>query len=212
MPGRLADILRYGAWYAFVLLVLLPSDCREPSGGQGGFKLGGGGHCSSWWWPASCAGLAGQWRGAGRAQMVLFVTLALPVIAMVLLEQLFRNVAEDSRWNIKPLCLGLAGAFLFDLYLYSEAVLFGARRDALGIRGRGACAGGAASCCCRRRASRDWLSKIRISRKVAFHSATLMIAGFYLLFVSAVGYYVRYFGGEWGRALQLGWCSWRWWC
>jgi putative PEP-CTERM system histidine kinase len=50
----------------------------------------------------------------------------------------------------------------------------------------------------------DWLSKIQISRKAAFHSATLMLAGAYLVFVSGVGYYVRYFGGEWGRALQLG--------
>jgi putative PEP-CTERM system histidine kinase len=30
------------------------------------------------------------------------------------------------------------------------------------------------------------------------------LAGGYLLFMSAVGYYVRWFGGEWGRALQLG--------
>ena len=43
-----------------------------------------------------------------------------------------------------------------------------------------------------------------MSRKVAFHSATLLIAGLYLIFVSGVGYYVRFFGGEWGRALQLG--------
>ena len=45
---------------------------------------------------------------------------------------------------------------------------------------------------------------MHLSRKAAFHSATLLIAGAYLLFISAVGYYVRYFGGEWGRALQLG--------
>ena len=30
------------------------------------------------------------------------------------------------------------------------------------------------------------------------------MAGAYLLFISAVGYYVRFFGGDWGRALQLG--------
>jgi putative PEP-CTERM system histidine kinase len=52
--------------------------------------------------------------------------------------------------------------------------------------------------------SRDWTSKIRLSQKVAFHSATLLIAGLYLLFMAGIGYYVRYFGGDWGRALQLG--------
>ncbi len=30
-----------------------------------------------------------------------------------------------------------------------------------------------------------------------------MVTGVYLLFMAAAGYYVRYFGGEWGRALQV---------
>jgi hypothetical protein len=30
-----------------------------------------------------------------------------------------------------------------------------------------------------------------------------VLVGVYLLFMAGVGYYVRYFGGEWGRALQL---------
>ena len=51
--------------------------------------------------------------------------------------------------------------------------------------------------------SKDWTSKIRLSQKAAFHSATLLFAGIYLLFMAGVGYYVRYFGGEWGRAFQL---------
>jgi len=50
----------------------------------------------------------------------------------------------------------------------------------------------------------DWIAKIQLSPKAAFHSATLLMAGIYLIFISGVGYYVRYFGGEWGRALQLG--------
>jgi putative PEP-CTERM system histidine kinase len=52
--------------------------------------------------------------------------------------------------------------------------------------------------------SRDWTSKIRLSQKAVFHSATLLIAGLYLLFMAGIGYYVRYFGGDWGRAFQLG--------
>lgn len=51
---------------------------------------------------------------------------------------------------------------------------------------------------------RNWITKIRVSRKVVFHSATLVLVGLYMLFIAGVGYYVRYFGGEWGGALQLG--------
>jgi hypothetical protein len=46
------------------------------------------------------------------------------VFGLVLVERLFRNVSPDFRWSIKPLCLGLGGTFLFDLYLYSDALLF----------------------------------------------------------------------------------------
>ena len=54
-------------------------------------------------------------------------------------------------------------------------------------------------CCCLSSTRRsDWIQKVRLSPKAAFHSATLLIAGLYLLFISGVGYYVRYFGGDWG--------------
>jgi putative PEP-CTERM system histidine kinase len=136
--------------------------------------------------------------------MALMWAMALPVLALVLLEQIYRNVTEDSRWNIKPLSLGLAGLFLFDLYLYSQAVLF--KRldgDALSVRG-GVHALMVLLLLLSTTRRRDWIASIRISQKAAFHSATLLVAGAYLIFISAVGYYVRYFGGEWGRALQVG--------
>jgi putative PEP-CTERM system histidine kinase len=49
----------------------------------------------------------------------------------------------------------------------------------------------------------DWIARLQVSRAAAFHSATLVIAGAYLLFMSSIGYYVRFFGGDWGGALQL---------
>ena len=54
-------------------------------------------------------------------RLSLFSSLAMSVFGLVLLEHLFRNVSPDFRWSIKPLCLGLGGTFLFDLYLFSDA-------------------------------------------------------------------------------------------
>jgi putative PEP-CTERM system histidine kinase len=138
------------------------------------------------------------------SKLLLFHSMAMPVFAMVLLEQVFRNATEDSRWNIKPLSLGLMGTFLFDLYLFSQAVLFNhPDEDALSIRGSIHAFMMPLLLLSSTRRS-DWISKIQLSPKAAFQSATLLIAGVYLLFISGVGYYVRYFGGDWGRALQLG--------
>jgi putative PEP-CTERM system histidine kinase len=197
--AAVADVARYACWNACLLSFL---------GQEKDTRLGGR-------WLVAMAGvliaaaLFTQWPAAiqkgfaPEAPIVLLSALSLPVFALVLVEQLYRNVHEDSRWNAKPLCLGLTGTFIFDLYLYSQALLVGHfDEQALHVRGVvHALMVPLLFLSIRRR--RDWISKLRLSRKAAFHSATLLIAGLYLLFVSAVGYYVRYFGGEWGQALQL---------
>ena len=48
------------------------------------------------------------------------------VAGMVLVEQFYRNSSTQERWGIKHLCLALGGIFVFDFYLFSEAMLFAA--------------------------------------------------------------------------------------
>jgi putative PEP-CTERM system histidine kinase len=198
-----ADLLAYALWFAFLLRLL-----RPVSGERSGAGIG-------WLRPLAAAAVAAalalqlavalQWAGIDeRSRAVLLSWMVLAVLGLVLVEQLLRNIQEDSLWNAKPLCLGLAGTFLFDLYLFSHSVLFNSLdTDASDIRGAvHALMVPLLLLSITRR--KDWITTLRLSRKAAFHSATLLIAGVYLLFISAVGYYVRYFGGEWGRALQLG--------
>ena len=66
----------------------------------------------------------------------MFLGLAEAVVGLILVEQLFRTVSEDSRWNIKPLCLALLFQFGFDLYLFADALMFNhVDGDALAVRG-----------------------------------------------------------------------------
>lgn len=198
-----ADWSRYASWYGFLLLMLRPARRHKPGAAMTALA------------PIAVAVMAfglfalvfaapGIDMAAKAARWQLLSAMLMPVFALLLLEQVFRNVSEDSRWNIKPLCLGLAGAFLFDLYLFSQAVLFNQLDpDALSIRSTvHALMAPLLLLSMNRR--RDAIATVRFSPKAAFHSATLLLAGVYLLFIAAVGYYVRYFGGEWGRALQLG--------
>ena len=204
LSSALVDILRYGAWYTFLLLLLVPEGTtnyrKRPFGA---------------WLPpllllVIVGGLALHLSLGYRllptellARATLFQALAMAVLGIMLIEQLLRNVSNDSLWNIKPLCLGLGSQFAFDLYLYSDALLFN-QLDADAFAARGfvqVCVIPLLLVATTR--SRDWTAKIRLSQKAAFHTATLLIAGFYLLFVAGVGYYVRYFGGDWGRTLQV---------
>jgi hypothetical protein len=51
--------------------------------------------------------------------------------------------------------------------------------------------------------NREWTVDIAVSRQVVFHTSALLGSGLYLLAVAAVGYYIRYFGGTWGAAVQV---------
>jgi len=198
LAAQTADILRYLCWGGFVAFF---------------FKPGVGLMCGKWSrsWPAlALAGLLGvpvlvvilQSLFGPIGNTFLMVLLALG--ALVLVEQLFRNLPEDSVWSVKPVCLGLLGTFLFDLYLFSQGVLFrGIDPDALSVRPFVHALMVPLLLLATTR-HRSWISKIRVSRKVVFHSATLVLVGLYLLFIAGVGYYVRYFGGDWGGALQVG--------
>jgi len=52
--------------------------------------------------------------------------------------------------------------------------------------------------------NKDWTINIAVSRGIVFHSAAFLASGIYLLTVAAAGYYVRYFGGSWGKTFQVG--------
>jgi putative PEP-CTERM system histidine kinase len=138
------------------------------------------------------------------ARFQLMSALGLAVLGLVLAEQVFRNTEPDARWSTKPLCLGLGTIFAFDLYLYAEAVLLGRLDpDARAIRPLVHLLLVPFVFMAVRRTA-DWSRGLQVSRRAVFYSTALLLAGGYLLFIAAVGYYVRYFGGDWGRALQIG--------
>jgi hypothetical protein len=51
--------------------------------------------------------------------------------------------------------------------------------------------------------NRDWNLTVSVSRSLISGSTALFASGVYLLLIAGVGYYVRYFGGSWGRALEI---------
>lgn len=196
---QIADPLRFGCWYAFLLLLLWPRDkgVRRP-------RL-----LAAVSIVVAASGVV--MRGLGQPHFsladeflrALFLqSLVMAVLGLLLLEQLWRNATKDTLWSIKPICFGLGAAFGFDFYLYAEAVLFNRiDNDALSIRGLVYVIVVPLLALSHAR-SKGWVSRIRVSQKIVFHSASLVLAGLYLLFFAGVGYYVRAYGGDWGRALQ----------
>lgn len=199
------DSLRYAGWYAFSILLLrtaTPTRMRgRPFLAHWPLFVALGIVVTSLVFQAllAMAPMANQLalRGAHYA------ALAQSVFGLVLIEQLFRNTTTDSRWHIKPLGIGLAAIFGFDLYFHSSTLLFNSiDGDSFTVRGLATVLVLPLIILTVYR-SRARKLRITISQGAAFQTTSLAIAGIYLLIAAAAGYYVRYLGGTWGGALQL---------
>lgn len=149
------------------------------------------------------------WTHGGSLESVLsfdprFIGHVLVVIiALALVEQIFRNTRPEQRWAIKYLCLGIGGMFAYDFFLYSDALLLrhldGRLWEARGLIQVFAVPLIAVA------AARNpqWSLDVFVSRRVVFHTAALMATGAYLLAMAAGGYLIRYYGGNWGGIGQV---------
>jgi putative PEP-CTERM system histidine kinase len=203
----LCDALRYALWFAVLSRLFL----REA--GSGGMR--------------EVAALVPRWVAALvaiglvvcviLAQSRLFTTvpdpqlrtvtfgisLALAIFGLILVEQVIRRAHPQARWAIKPLCVGLAGIFAFDLFFFADAMLFGRYdADVWVVRGF-ANALVIPFIAVATARNPGWTIEMHMSRGAVFHSTAIVVSGFFLLAIAGAGYFVRFFGGEWGRAFQI---------
>ncbi len=138
---------------------------------------------------------------------VLLGHLLISVGGMVIVEQLYRNTSDEHRWALKYLWLGIGSMFAYDFYMYSNAMLY-QRIDNELWNARGFIHAmvvpviGVAI----RREMRWSLGNtsidVFISRRILFHTTTLVGAGIYMLLIGSGSYFVREFGGSWGIVAQ----------
>ena len=136
------------------------------------------------------------------AKIAILGHLILSVCGLVLVEQLYRRTRPEHLWAVKFLCLGVGGMFAYDLFMYSEGLLLGhlnvdlwAARGVIYVIVVPTLALAAAR-------NPEWSVDVFVSRHVVFHTAGLLGAGVYLLGMSAVGYYIKFYGGTWGSVVQ----------
>ena len=200
-----ADILRNGAWTAFLVILIghfRDADSAMPYRLRPGLVLIG----------VSYLAFLGA-TVSGRIDLETVTALGimpsvaarvgLAVLGMLLVEQLYRNKSEQERWAIKFACLGIGGMFAYDFYMFSDAMLFhkvnpeiwAARGavNALTVPLIAVSVGRSAT----------WATELALSRRVMFHSAALFGSAIYLLTMGSAGYYLRYFGGSWGSVMQV---------
>lgn len=200
------DVLRIACGVTFLAVVLLRSHHdRPPAVVQPRVALGVFSAVAASAVAAIAIGLPMPGQATLEGDMLSWgfaALLMLCLLGIVLAEQVYRHAVDTQRWNVQPLCIGLAGPFVLDVVIFSDALLFrtldsnfwavrgGAGVLAIPLLGLAA------------RRNRDWSFDVSVSRGVIAGSTAVLVAGAYLVVVAAAGYYVRYFGGTWGKALQ----------
>lgn len=205
LPGvlvQLAEIIRNVLWFAFLLKLL-----RTVQGRNGGLArvplLLYGLAAALLVTPHLLGQWAPQWLAGGQLDKLLLAGyLALAVGGLWLVEMLYRNTPASQRWSIKFLCLGIGGMFAYDLFLYSHGLLFGQLSLSL-WQARGVIHALVVPLIAISVARNpEWSFEMFVSRKVVYHTASLVGTGIYLLLMAVVGYYLQVVGGEWGTLIQ----------
>ena len=190
-----AEILRAGAWLIFLAQTGLARSIRLLAYAGWVLVL-----CAGSWVLAS-----NQFLGTvGDIDAVAIPGgLATSLIGLIVIEQLYRNAPPALRYSAKALALGLGGVFAYDLFLFSQGVLFQQIDTATWL------ARGAVNVlfvpfiALAARRNPDWNLNIFVSRQIVFYSTALVAVGVYLLMMSLGGYLLLLYGGTWGSVARV---------
>jgi len=124
------------------------------------------------------------------------------IFALVCVEQVYLNTDAAHRWAINPLCLALAASFVFDIVLIADALRTGST-DAGWWAARGfAHALLVPLVAIAAARNREWQLRIKLSRDLVFHSATLIGSVGFVLVFAALGWAARVAGPDWAGIVQ----------
>lgn len=189
-----AEYLHFNAWVLCIAWMLKRTANRKqlPQSLQLLFSVGA---------PISALGIAAMFLPSDdHANLYIWFSLSLAVISLVSVEQLYRYAAENDR-QIKLLCMNLSAIFLYDIYLFTQALIVKGidpqlwqTRAAVSI----------ATCLFMSLGGlllsqrHDKPANFNLSRPIAFYTTSLAGVGALITILSLGGYYVRLYGGNWG--------------
>jgi len=195
---RVFETLRYMAWYVFLLKLFTTAMAV----GEGYRQF------VRWALPVSvgfgCLVLLDELTGlSGQPLLALIGHIFLALVGLAIIEQLYRNTALRHRWAIKYLILGTGAIFVYDFYLYADTLLFrGVDQDLWEARAVIHIIAVPLLTLASVR-NKNWSLNVFVSRDIVLNTTVIMGSGIYLLVMAGAGYYLREYGGSWGRVGQV---------
>ncbi len=200
-PAPVFDFLRTGAWFAYLFVL-----ARRVTGRP---RLTGGG---------TLAGLLFglvvlvsallSWRNPAPAvgplvvPLVIMARIAIAIAILVMVENLYRNAAEEARWHINLACIAVGGLFLYQILLYGDTVLHRRVSPLLYAGQAPANLVVLPLLLLANHRLKRWKEDVGVSRSVVFHTATLLLSGIFLMGLAATGEVLRRFGSSWSMLAE----------
>ncbi len=134
----------------------------------------------------------------------IMMLIALAIGTLLVIENLYLSTPEDVRWHITLPCIALAGIATYDAVLAGDTLLFRGLSPVLfNVRPIAISIVAPLLAIAAARNRRNWQVDLHISRTAVFHSATLLVAGLFLLGLVGAGQALRYFGADWSGVAQI---------
>jgi putative PEP-CTERM system histidine kinase len=146
--------------------------------------------------------------GHGAAGMNLGIVwvmalLALAVGTLLVVENLYLATPEDVRWHVALPCIALAALAGYDAVLAGDTLLSRALSPLLfNVRPVAMMTVVPLFAAAAARNRRNWQAHLRLSRTAALHTATLIVAGLFLLGLVAASQAVAYVGADWAGVVK----------
>lgn len=193
------DALRFGGWFGLLLVLIATMEkARALRVLILAAALTAGGEL------VLAATLLSQSTGseAWAGALPTLAGIACSVTGLVLIEQVYRNAGADGRWSLKYVCIGLGVVFAYDLFLFADALLMRQPDPALWAARGYINALVAPLIAVSAARNPDWSLDVYVSRRFVLHTASLALAGGYLVLMAVAAWSIRAYGGAWGGPMQ----------
>ncbi len=138
---------------------------------------------------------AAQWdRAAG---------LALAVLGLLLIENIYASADRGSRWALKHLLIAGGFLFAFDLFRYADALLVRRFGEISSLAQPLLTVAVAPLIVVAAARIRQFAISIHVARRFVLQTSALLISGAYLLLVAIIGFMLRRLDLVWGPTLQI---------
>lgn len=188
---RIAAVLRDGGWFAVTLAILKLESGPQPlwkrltatASSLIGLDL------------AFAVTSASIDTGLGVRLTLPLMQFAVAVMGLILTENLYRNIGKARAWSVKLLLIALAALYAYHIVMRIPEVLGGSTLLAFAVAEPLLYLVALPLFIVTAIRSEALRLRLHSSRRVVFHSATLIFAGILLQGTAAAALYVRHFGG-----------------